>query len=78
MHTEKPTYTPGCHVIEDEVLTTEEVAQYLKMKEQTVRDLLRLRKLPGRKIGKSWRVLRSELEAWLRQPEPVEDGEAER
>ena len=61
---------------EDEVLTTEEVAQYLKMKEQTVRDLLRLRKLPGRKIGKSWRVLRSELEAWLRQSEPVgdEDG----
>ncbi|MBK7202472.1 MAG: helix-turn-helix domain-containing protein [Anaerolineae bacterium] len=40
------------------------------MKEQTVRDLLRLRKLPGRKIGKSWRVLRSELEAWLRQSEP--------
>ncbi|MFZ1265760.1 MAG: helix-turn-helix domain-containing protein [Anaerolineae bacterium] len=70
MHTGNPTYAPGCHVTEDEVLTTEEVAQYLKMKEQTVRDLLRLRKLPGRKIGKSWRVLRSELEAWLRQSEP--------
>ena len=70
MHTGNPIYALGCHVTEDEVLTTEEVAQYLKMKEQTVRDLLRLRKLPGRKIGKSWRVLRSELEAWLRQSEP--------
>jgi len=67
-----------CHVAADEVLTTEEVAQYLKMKEQTVRDLLRHRKLPGRKVGKSWRVLRSELDAWLRQSEPVRDGEEEK
>ena len=54
----------------DEVLTTEEVAQFLKIDKQTVRELLRLRKLPGRKVGRDWRVLRSELEAWLRQSEP--------
>lgn len=60
---------------EDEVLTTEEVAQYLKLKEQTVRDLLRLKKLPGRKVGKSWRVLRSELDAWLRESEPAGEDE---
>ena len=33
---------------------------------------------PGRKVGVEWRVLRSELDAWLRQPEPVEDGESEK
>ena len=63
---------------ENDVMTTEEVSQYLRIDEQTVRDLLRARKLPGRKVGRSWRVLRSELEAWLRQPEPVEDGEMEK
>jgi len=63
---------------ENDVMTTEEVSQYLRIDEQTVRDLLRARKLPGRKVGRSWRVLRSELEAWLRQPEPAEDGEVER
>ena len=58
---------------ENDVMTTEEVSQYLRIDEQTVRDLLRARKLPGRKVGRSWRVLRSELEAWLRQSEPVGD-----
>ena len=55
---------------ENDVMTTEEVSQYLRIDEQTVRDLLRARKLPGRKVGRSLRVLRSELEAWLRQSEP--------
>ena len=55
---------------ENDVMTTEEVSQYLRIDEQTVRDLLRARKLPGRKVGRSWRVLRSELEAWQRQSEP--------
>jgi len=45
---------------------------------QTVRQHLRTGELPGRKIGKTWRVLRSELDAWLRQPEPVGDGEDEK
>jgi len=33
---------------------------------------------PGRKARVEWHVLRSELEAWLRQPEPVGDGEKEK
>ncbi len=63
---------------ENEVMTTEEVSQYLRIDKQTVRELLRLRKLPGRKVGRDWRVLRSELDAWLRQSEPVRDGEEEK
>ena len=61
---------------ENDVMTTEEVSQYLRIDEQTVRDLLRARTLPGRKVGRSWRVLRSELDAWLRQPEPAGDEDA--
>ncbi|MBK7203438.1 MAG: helix-turn-helix domain-containing protein [Anaerolineae bacterium] len=61
---------------EPEVLTVEQVAEYLQMPVQTVRQHLRNRELPGRKVGKTWRVLRSELEAWLRQPEAGGDEDA--
>ena len=60
----------------DDLLTAQEVADYLGLHLVTVRDMLRTGKLPGRKVGREWRTLRSELEAWLRQPEPVGDGEA--
>ena len=63
---------------EPEVLTVEQVAEYLQMPVQTVRQHLRTGELPGRKIGKTWRVLRSELDAWLRQPEPIGEGEDEK
>ena len=62
----------------DDLLTAQEVADYLGLHLVTVRDMLRTGKLPGRKVGREWRTLRSELEAWLRQPEPVGDGEAEK
>lgn len=56
-----------------EVLTPEEVAEILKVTPATVRKLLRDGELPGRKIGKSWRVTRQALEAYLM--EPSGDGE---
>ena len=62
----------------DDLLTAQEVADYLGLHLVTVRDMLRTGKLPGRKVGREWRVLRSELDAWLRQPEPVGDEEAEK
>ena len=61
-----------------DLMTAEEVAEYLRIDLTTTREMLREGKLPGRKVGRAWRVLRDELEAWLRQPEPVGDGEAEK
>ncbi|MFZ2614760.1 MAG: helix-turn-helix domain-containing protein, partial [Anaerolineae bacterium] len=61
-----------------DLLTAQEVADYLGLHLVTVRDMLRTGKLPGRKVGREWRTLRSELEAWLRQPEPVGDSEPEK
>ena len=55
-------------------MTAEEVAEYLRIDLTTTREMLREGKLPGRKVGRAWRVLRDELEAWLRQPEPVGMG----
>ena len=61
-----------------DVMKVEQVAAYLQMHPNAIRAMLRARKLPGRKVGVEWRVLRSELDAWLRQSEPVGDEEAEK
>jgi excisionase family DNA binding protein len=40
----------------DKIFTPKEVAEYLKIKEKTVKDYLREGKLGGFKTGKEWRV----------------------
>lgn len=49
----------------DEILTLKEVAQYLKLAEKTAYRLAAEGKLPGFKVGGSWRFRRQELEAWI-------------
>ena len=44
-----------------EILTLEEVAEKLKLSEQTVRRYLRENKITGFKLGNSWRVKEEEL-----------------
>ena len=48
------------------ILTAQEAADLLKVNLQVVRRYLKQGKLPGRKIGKHWRILESELEEFLR------------
>jgi excisionase family DNA binding protein len=45
-----------------ENLLTAEVAEYWRCTEETVRRGLRARRINGFKIGRSWRVPRSEME----------------
>ena len=49
----------------NDVLSVREVAQYLKLNEQTVYRLAREGKLPASKIGKQWRFSRREIEALI-------------
>ena len=53
---------------ENEVLTLQETADFLKLHVQTVRRLLKEEKLPGVRVGNRWRVLKSELVDYLRTP----------
>lgn len=53
---------------EDEVLTLEEAAAFLKVSETLVYQLARSGSLPGRKVGREWRFLRSALLEWLKVP----------
>lgn len=50
----------------DEVLTLEELATYLKVSETTAYALVRGGELPGRKVGREWRFLKTSIVEWLR------------
>jgi excisionase family DNA binding protein len=49
-----------------EVLTIEEVANYLRLPAETVERQAAQGKLPGRKIGDDWRFLKTAVDDWLR------------
>jgi excisionase family DNA binding protein len=48
-----------------DVLTTAQLAEFLKVDEETVRKLARRGELPGRKIGRDWRFSRLAILDWL-------------
>lgn len=52
------------------ILTVEQAAEKLQLAPKTVRKLLREAKLPGRKVGRAWRVLDVEMERWVGGAEP--------
>ncbi len=49
----------------DEILTLKEVAEYLKLAEKTAYRLAAEGKLPGFKVGGSWRFTRDDVEKWI-------------
>ena len=51
----------------DEILTLKEVAEYLKLAEKTAYRLAAEGKLPGFKVGGSWRFKREDVSAWIEQ-----------
>ncbi len=50
---------------EDEIMTITEVAQYLKISEVTTYKFVQEGKIPGFKIGRHWRVKRSDLDEFI-------------
>jgi excisionase family DNA binding protein len=51
---------------DDELLTTAEVAARLKVTRQTVQRLINAGDLVASRVGREWRVKRSELDAFLK------------
>jgi excisionase family DNA binding protein len=49
----------------DEILTLKEVAAYLKLAEKTAYKLAAEGKLPGFKVGGSWRFKKEDVESWI-------------
>jgi excisionase family DNA binding protein len=55
-----------------EVMTVEEAAEFLRLSKDTVYALAREGRIPGRRVGTSWRFLKKGIEDWLRGRPQVE------
>ncbi len=52
---------------EHEILTLEEVAEYLRLKPQTIYKWAQERRIPAVKLGKEWRFRRSIIDRWMNE-----------
>ena len=52
-------------MVEEAILTIEEVAKYLRVSERTVYDWAQKGEIPAGKIGTAWRFKKSEIEMWV-------------
>ena len=48
-----------------DIMTIDEVAEYLRINKKTAYRLASDQKLPGFKVGGAWRFRRSEIESWI-------------
>jgi len=52
---------------DNEIMTLEEVAAYLKLKPQTIYTWAQEKRIPAAKLGKEWRFKRSIIDRWINQ-----------
>lgn len=52
-----------------DVMTIKEVSEYLKLNEKTAYRLASEGKIPGFKVGGSWRFRKSEIDRWIKEQE---------
>ena len=50
---------------EHNLLTVDEVAEYLRIKDTTVRELIKRGELPAARVGKAYRIKRTDVEKLL-------------
>ncbi|MFW6106558.1 MAG: helix-turn-helix domain-containing protein [bacterium] len=50
----------------NELLTVDEVADFLRVKPSTVYEWAKQGKIPASKVGRLWRFSRKDVEAWVR------------
>jgi len=53
------------HSLDNEILTIEEVAAYLRLTPQTIYRWAQEKRIPAVKLGKEWRFRRSIIDQWL-------------
>jgi len=52
--------------VPSELLTVDEVADFLRVKPSTVYEWAKQGKIPASKVGRLWRFSRKDVEAWVR------------
>jgi excisionase family DNA binding protein len=53
--------------MENDIMTLEEVAAYLRLKPQTIYTWAQEKKIPAAKLGKEWRFKKSIIDEWFVQ-----------
>lgn len=48
-----------------QIMTLQELSAYIRIAESSVYKLVRQGKIPGQKVGKTWRFLKGAIDAWL-------------
>lgn len=61
--------------IESEIMTTQEVAQYLRLAEATIYKLAQSGEIPAAKVGRAWRFKKGLIDEWLRN-ESIQEAAA--
>jgi len=56
------------------LIDVDELADYLRLKKQTIYNWLNQGKISGMKVGGVWRFDRREIDAWLRSKRQVSKG----
>lgn len=51
--------------MDNDIMTLEEVASYLKLKPQTIYTWAQEKKIPAAKLGKEWRFKKSIIDEWI-------------
>ena len=55
--------------MDSDIITIKEVCEYLKLNEKTAYRLASEKKIPGFKVGGSWRFRKSEIDEWIKNQE---------
>ena len=50
----------------DKIMTLEEVAEYLRLKPQTIYTWAQEKKIPAAKLGREWRFKKSMIDKWFK------------
>ena len=62
--------------VESEIMTVQEVAQYLRLAEATVYKLAQAGEIPGMKVGRAWRFKRELIDEWFKR-EAMQDSRSD-
>lgn len=54
-------------IVDNDIMTLEEVAAYLRLKPQTIYTWAQDKKIPAAKLGKEWRFKKSIIDEWFLQ-----------
>lgn len=60
--------------MQENLLTTEQVAQYLKVDKFTIYRLVTQKKIPAFKVGSQWRYKKRLVDDWLRKNSNLSDS----